>query len=130
MGYGLTKISKDTITSSSAMFLLGAEKFDASSYLLAGKILQRIWVWANMQGLSFQPVTASLFIFHKVLKETNHGFSLEEEESIKQLKDSFDFLFNSEKKMEEIFMFRLNFADSPSMRAYRREVLDTLKFLD
>ena len=130
MGYGLTKISKDTITSSSAMFLLNAAKFDAASYLLAGKVLQRIWIWANLQGLSFQPVTASLFIFHKVLKESDHGFSAEEETSIKQLKDSFDFLFKSEKKMEEIFMFRLNFADSPTMRAYRREVLDTLKFLD
>lgn len=130
MGYGLTKISRETITTSSAMFLLNAEKFDATSYLLAGKVLQRIWIWANLNGLSFQPVTASLFIFHKVLKEKDHGFSEEEEKSIKQLKDSFDFLFNPEKKMEEIFMFRLNFADSPTMRAYRREVLDTLKFLD
>lgn len=130
MGYGLTKISKDTITTSSAMFLLAASKFDAASYLSAGKVLQRIWIWANLNGLSFQPVTASLFIFHKVLKENEHGFSKEEEVSIKQLKDSFDFLFKSEEKIEEIFMFRLNFADSPSMRAYRREVLDTLKFLD
>lgn len=130
MGYGLTKISRETITTSSAMFLLNAEKFDATSYLLAGKVLQRIWIWANLNGLSFQPVTASLFIFHKVLKEKDHGFSEDEEKSIKQLKESFDFLFNSEKKMEEIFMFRLNFADSPTMRAYRREVLDTLKFLD
>jgi hypothetical protein len=130
MGYGLTKISKDTITTSSAMFLLSAASFDAHSYLEAGKVLQRIWLWANLQGLSFQPVTASLFIFHKVLKEKDHGFSEEEELAIKQMKDSFDFLFDSDKKMEEIFMFRLNFADSPSMRAYRREVLDTLKFLD
>lgn len=130
MGYGLTKISRETITTSSAMFLLNAQKFDAASYLLAGKVLQRIWIWANLQGLSFQPVTASLFIFHKVFKERTHGFSEEEENAIKQLKYSFDFLFNSEKKMEEIFMFRLNFADSPTIRAYRREVLDTLKFLD
>jgi len=130
MGYGLTKISRETITTSSAMFLLNAHRFDATSYLSAGKVLQRIWIWANLNGLSFQPVTASLFIFHKVLKEKEHGFSEEEEKSIKQLKESFDFLFNPEKKMEEIFMFRLNFADSPTMRAYRREVLDTLKFLD
>jgi len=130
MGYGLTKISRETITTSSAMFLLCAQKFDAASYLLAGKVLQRIWIWANIQGLSFQPVTASLFIFHKVFKEKSHGFTVEEEHAIKQLKDSFDFLFDSEKKMEEIFMFRLNFADSPTIRAYRREVLDTLKFLD
>ncbi|MBC6368980.1 Rv1355c family protein [Algoriphagus sp. AK58] len=130
MGYGLTKISRDTITTSSAMFLLGASTYDPQSFLEAGKGLQRIWIWANQNGLSFQPVTASLFIFHLVLKEKDHGFTPEEEKTIKQLKESLDFLFDDKKKREEIFMFRLNFADGPSMRAYRREVADTLKFLD
>jgi hypothetical protein len=130
MGYGLTKISKDTITTASAMFVLGATSYSPQSFLEAGKVLQRIWIWANQQGLSFQPVTASLFIFHQVLREKNHGFTLEEEKTILQLKESLDFLFNKEQKFQEIFMFRLNFADGPSMRAYRREVSDTLKFLD
>jgi hypothetical protein len=80
--------------------------------------------------LSFQPVTASLFIFHQVLREKDHGFTAEEEKNIHQLKKTLDFLFHGEKKFQEIFMFRLNFADGPSMRAYRREVADTLKFLD
>lgn len=130
MGYGLTKISKDTITTASAMFLLGSSEYNPASFLEAGKVLQRIWIWANLNGLSFQPVTASLFIFHQVMREKNHGFTAEEEKNICQLKETFDFLFHGEKKFQEIFMFRLNFADGPSMRAYRREVSDTLKFLD
>jgi hypothetical protein len=130
MGYGLTKISKDTIATASAMFLLGSSDYHPASFLEAGKVLQRIWIWANLNGLSFQPVTASLFIFHQVLREKDHGFTAEEEKNIHQLKETLDFLFNKEQKFQEIFMFRLNFADGPSMRAYRREVSDTLKFLD
>lgn len=130
MGYGLTKISKSTITSSSAMFLLSGKEFSPKVYLEGGKILQKIWIWANMNGLSFQPVTASLFIFHRVLREKNHGFSKVEEKEIKQLKESFNLLLNKDKKMEELFMFRLNFADEPTMRSYRREVKDTLKILN
>lgn len=130
MGYGLTKISKDTITSSSAMFLLYGNEYRPTTFLEAGKSLQRIWIWANQHGLSFQPVTASLFIFHQVLREKNHGYTPEEEQTIRQLKDSLDFLFEKKENMQEIFMFRLNIADEPSMRSYRREVTDTLKILD
>ena len=130
MGYGLTKISKNTITSASAMFLLNGSTYTPNTFLEGGKVLQKIWIWANMNGLSFQPVTASLFIFHQISKEDQHGFSIKEVKEIKELKDSFNLIFNKEKKMEELFMFRLNFAGEPSMRSYRREVEDTLKILN
>ncbi|AMQ56385.1 Rv1355c family protein [Algoriphagus sanaruensis] len=130
MGYGLTKISKATITSSSAMFLLSGKDFSPKSYLQAGKILQKIWLWTNLNGISFQPVTASLFIFHRVLKENDHGFTEAEKKEIVELKESFNLIFNKGGKMEELFMFRVNFAGEPTVRSFRRDVAQTLKFLD
>ena len=130
MGYGLTKISKNTITSSSAMFLLSGREYSPQLFYEGGKILQRIWVWANMNGLSFQPVTASLFIFHRVFKEKNHGFSPLEEKEIKELKKSFNLVLGNTENAEEIFMFRVNFAGEPTMRSYRRNVKETYKVLD
>lgn len=130
MGYGLTKISKATITSSSAMFLLSGKDFSPKSYLEAGKILQKIWLWTNLNGISFQPVTASLFIFHRVLKENDHGFTEAEKKEIVELKESFNLIFNKGGKMEELFMFRVNFAGEPTVRSFRRDVAQTLKFLD
>lgn len=126
MGYGLTKISHETLMSSSAVFLLEGKEFTPKAYLNAGKVLQRIWVKANMIGVSFQPVTAAMFIFHKVEKEEDHGFSEEEVELIKKYKEDFNSLFNKEKTKEEIFMFRLNYGGEPSMRSYRRNTSDTL----
>ena len=126
MGYGLTKISHDTIMSSSAMFLLQGKEFTPQEYLKAGKILQRIWIKANMMEISFQPVTAAMFIFHQTLREKDHGFTKEEVTMIKKYKAEFNTLFNREKSNEELFMFRLNFGGEPSMRSYRREVEDTL----
>lgn len=129
MGYGLTKISKQTLTSSSAVFLLQGSRFSPQSYLKAGQVLQRIWIKANLMGLSFQPVTASLFIFNKIKRDKNHGFTPEEENIIKELKASFNTLFNRSQKMEEIFMFRINMAGEPSMRSYRRDVSESLMIL-
>ena len=79
-----------------------------------------------MLGISFQPVTAMLFIFQKVLREANHGFTSEEEKEIKRLKLKFDHIFKNENGMVDLFMFRLNKAGEPTVRAYRRDVEDTL----
>lgn len=128
MGYGLTKISHTTLMASSAIFLLQSKKYKASSVLEAGRILQRIWVKSNMMGMSFQPVTASLFIFHRVNREKDHGFNEKEEQIIKKHHETLRKLFQIENGMEEIFMFRLNFAGEPSMRSYRRDVRETLIF--
>lgn len=129
MGYGLTKISKDTLMSSSAIFLLETEEFSPKAYLNSGMVLQRIWIKANMMGLSFQPVTAMLFIFHKVLNEKNNGFTNEEENEITSIKKTFNNIFNKGEKRKEIFMFRINSSAEPSMKAYRRDVSETLIIL-
>ncbi|MDP2039765.1 MAG: Rv1355c family protein [Algoriphagus sp.] len=126
MGYGLTKISKDTMCSSSCIMVLQGEDFSSKSYLEGGRVLQRIWIKANMLGISFQPVTAMLFIFHKVSQEANHGFSKEEEKEIIKLKTKFDSIFPKKAEKQDLFMFRLNVAGEPSVRAYRRDVEDTL----
>lgn len=128
MGYGLTKISKDTITKSSAIMLLQGDYFSPKTYLEGGKVLQRIWIKANMLGISFQPVTAMLFIFQKVLRDGNHGFTLDEVREIEKLKLKFDIIFKSEGESAslDLFMFRLNMAEDPTVRAFRRDVQDTL----
>ncbi|MFN3999204.1 Rv1355c family protein [Algoriphagus sp.] len=126
MGMGLTKISKETVTKSSAIMVLQGDRFSTETYLEAGKVLQRIWIKANMMGISFQPVTAMLFIFQKVLQETNHGFTKEEFEEIQTLKSRFDQIFKNEGGTLDLFMFRLNMVTNPSVRAFRRNVQDTL----
>ncbi|GMQ26836.1 Rv1355c family protein [Algoriphagus sp. oki45] len=126
MGYGLTKISKDTMTTASVVMVLQGRDFSAKEYLNAGAVLQRIWIKANMMGISFQPVTAMLFIFHRVLRDANHGFSNKEEAEILKLKAEFDLLFENDSEVCPLFMFRLNQAGEPSIRAYRRSVDETL----
>lgn len=128
MGYGLTKISKDTLLTASAIGFLNGGEFKPQDYLNAGAVLQRIWIQANLMGISFQPVSAMLFIFNLVNREKNHGFSSKEATEILQYKKQFDQLFNSGDS-QDIFMFRLNKAGEPSIRAYRRPVEETLIML-
>ena len=126
MGYGLTKISKDTIKTSSAIFLLKTKEYNPIAILKAGMVLQRIWIRANMEGFSIQPVSAMLFIFHRVFHESDSGFTEVEESEIKELKKSFNSIFNKSLDQHEIFMFRVNKAGEPTINSYRRDLSETL----
>ncbi|TDQ13526.1 ThiF family protein [Algoriphagus boseongensis] len=126
MGYGLTKISKDTLLTASGVALLQGGEFDPKSYLNAGKVLQRIWIKANCMGISFQPVTAMLFIFNLVERESKSGFSSKEEQEIKKLKNDFNSIFKNKENEQNLFLFRLNKMGEPSVRALRRPVEETL----
>lgn len=126
MGYGLTKISKDTITTASGIFLIKVDEYTPQNILKAGMVLQRIWIKANMIGLSVQPVSAMLFIFQRLLNEKNVGFTKIEQNEILDLKKSFNTIFNKEGDKQEIFMFRVNKAGEPSVRSYRRDLSETL----
>jgi molybdopterin/thiamine biosynthesis adenylyltransferase len=126
MGYGLTKISKDTITTASGIFLLRTNDYSPLAMLNVGIVLQRVWIKANMLGLSVQPVSAMLFIFHRILNEKETGFTEIEEKEILELRKSFSDIFNNKFDEKDIFMFRINKAGEPSVKSYRRDLAETL----
>jgi len=126
MGYGLTKISKETITSASGIFLLKTDDYSPGGIVKVGAVLQRMWIKANMLGLSFQPVSAMLFIFQRILNEKETGFTDLEEKEILELKKSFNNIFKKEVEQKDIFMFRINKAGEPTVKSYRRDLSETL----
>ena len=126
LGHGLSNISDETVLSSSAVLMLETDSYNPVAILNAGVALQRIWLRANLDGISVQPIAASLFIFHRIGREKATGFTEEETAAIMELKSDLNTLFNKDKKREEIFMIRLNIVDEPSMRSYRRDIWDSL----
>jgi tRNA A37 threonylcarbamoyladenosine dehydratase len=129
LGHGLAKISDKTLLSASAVMMVQAEEFSPIAYLNSGVTLQRIWIKANQDGYSFQPISASLFVFHRVNREKENGYSESEVAVIELLKKKLNALFNKDLKNQEVFMFRFNVASGPSIRAFRRDVSESMIYL-
>jgi molybdopterin/thiamine biosynthesis adenylyltransferase len=129
LGHGLAKISDKTLLSASAVMMVQAEEFSPIAYLNSGVTLQRIWIKANQDGFSFQPISASLFVFHRVNREKENGYSESEVAVIEVLKKKLNIIFNKDLKNQEVFMFRFNVASGPSIRSFRREVSENLIIL-
>ncbi|WP_215223008.1 Rv1355c family protein [Echinicola shivajiensis] len=129
LGDGLKEMSKDTINASSAICLLTAKDFSPYSYLNGGRVLQRVWTHINKNDVAFQPISASLFFFHRLKREGLKHFSLEEGEIIKDAHQRLRDVFQLPPDTNEVFMFRLTTASDVSIRSLRRDVLDTVAFL-
>lgn len=129
LGDGLKEMSKDTINASSVIGLLAAKDYSALSYLKSGRALQRIWTHVNQNGVAFQPVSASLFLFHRLQKESGESFSPEESVTIANAHQKFREVFKLPSSVNEIFLFRLTIASDVTKRSLRREVLDSIVFL-
>ncbi|GHB42501.1 Rv1355c family protein [Mongoliitalea lutea] len=128
LGQGFTKISDDTFKSASAIGVFIGPDFTPQTYLNGGSLLQRIWITANKLGISFQPVTASLFMFHRFFRGGEKDFSSFESNLIHASFNELQRLINMKKEVP-LFMFRLNITNGDVTTSYRRDVSDTLKFL-
>lgn len=125
LGQGFTKISDDTFKSASAIGIVTAKEFSPEAYLKAGTLLQRIWLLATKYQVSFQPVTASLFMFHRYTKGSERDFSRFEQNLMDSCLQDLNALIKP-KDIELLFMFRLSVSDGQVVKSYRRPIQDTL----
>lgn len=127
-GAAFEKISKGPIASSSAIGLITLPEYSALNYLIGGQALQRVWMAANLQGLSFQPLTAPFFMF-SILNNTNgEGMPEKMKQELAALEKQINTIFPSLSASKGVFMFRLSYADEATIRTSRRPVNKILHF--
>jgi hypothetical protein len=121
---GLSRIAAkaDAVTyaSSPVMGLISVKENSPRSYVDAGRLMQRVWLMATEQKLSFHPVTGILFLGQRV---QNNDTSVFHSHHIHLIKDA----YNDIKKSflvthgEPAILFRLGFANKPSARTTRKK---------
>jgi len=99
--------------SSAAIGAVIVENNNNLDFVLAGRIMQRLWLKATKLGLSIQPLTAVLFLHQRILGQETTELS----------KPQIDLIESNYQRMAEIFevgsktigmMFRIGIADKPS----------------
>ena len=104
---------------SSAIGVVTVNGFEPEDYILAGRIIQRIWLKTTQLGLSLQPITGLIFLMRKIQGGDRWNLSKTHIEAIE----------NSYKIIERIFeasgkniatMFRIGVGDTASARCLRK----------
>lgn len=128
-GKAFTKAVKKSVASSSALGFITMPKYSELSFLQGGRALERIWIEANLSGVSFQPVAQLVFLIAR-LKQGN-GADLDDyyRNEIGNLEKLFFNLLPELINKQVVFIFRLSKAGEPKVRSLRRPVESSFVYL-
>ena len=112
---------------SGAIGAIKGEGTEPIDFLNAGRVMERVWLAATLQGLSFQPLTGILFLMLRIRAGETSDFAKEE---ITLIESSYaDVLQTFGADNPVLFMFRVGKSDPPSARAVRFPLAECVEVL-
>lgn len=123
-GGAFKKLTRKSIDSASAIGLISMKGNQAEDYIMAGRLLQKVWLQANLMGIAFQPVSASLFVYARLFLAGGAGISEAGRNRLMAIRPRFEKAFGFRKGMQEVFVFRLSLAGEPQVKALRKPMED------
>lgn len=127
-GGAFKKLTKKAIDASGAVGIITMNGATHEDYIDGGRVMQRVWLEANLSGISFQPTASSVFIYSRLLKGNGIGLSPSTCEKLIQLRPLFEKTFLIPKNSGEIFIFRLCKADEPKVKSLRKPLEEMLAY--
>jgi len=128
-GGAFKKLTRKSIDSAGAVGVITANSDDRESYLKGGLALERIWLNANSNGISFQPMASSVFIYARLLKGNGAGLSSEGIKKLKTLRPVFEQTFGIANGRQDIFIFRLSKSAEPEIKSLRKPLEELFFYL-
>jgi molybdopterin/thiamine biosynthesis adenylyltransferase len=121
-GTAFTKMVNNAIAFSSALGILTMPAYSEVEFLKGGRAMERIWIEANLAGVSFQPIAQLVFMMARL----THGRSAANEQEIyynqevAKLQAAFNQLLPQLAGKQPVFIFRLAKGGEPKARSLRR----------
>lgn len=119
LAYKIPAQTKKIYESSGAFCAITAPSANIESYLETGRIMQRVWIEINHNGLSLQPIMGIILLKNVLDSKTSVPLSKEEKNivnnSYKIIADNFE--INSDEKI--LFMARIGHAKKPNFHTVR-----------
>ncbi|MBI4138469.1 MAG: hypothetical protein HY482_02690 [Candidatus Wildermuthbacteria bacterium] len=99
--------------SSSAMGLIDMQDNSRESFVNAGRTLERVWLTATALQISFQPVTAVLYLRQRIASGDTKQFSMDHINLVQQAYDTIQNVFGASSRVMAI-TFRIGYGGTPS----------------
>lgn len=105
------------VRTASSVILLSHSSDEPVSRMAVGRTMERIWMKANAEGLSVQPISYPVFLIH-ALKFDLNGLRAHEQEELIRIRAEFAALWNLNGR-HPLFMMRLGPGLRSSARSFR-----------
>ena len=121
-GNAFKKMAQKAIAASSALGVVSMPEYSELNFLLAGGAIERIWLEANIAGVSVQPITQFTFLLARLVNGNGIGMDNYYKQEFTHLKERFFTLLPHLENRQPVFIFRLCKADEPKIKALRKPV--------
>lgn len=121
-GNAFKKMALKAVAAASALGVVSIPSYSEQGFLRGGRAVERIWLEANLRGVSFQPITQFTFLLARLMHGNGEGFDSYYMEQFSSLKDRFFHLLPHLENRQPIFIFRLCKAEEPQIKALRKAV--------
>ena len=119
-GNAFKKLTKKSVDAASAIGILSVSGESAEDYFTGGRVLERLWIMANLNGLAFQPLSSSLYIYVRLLAGAGIGISEEGCKKLMEIRPHFEKAFKIKSGRGYILIFRLSITDKKAVQSLRR----------
>lgn len=124
-GSTIEKLSRDMVSSSSAMGLLTVPALSAEMSVNAGIAMERVWLAATRAGLAVQPFFAPIQHFAMIRSGKGHDMPPAVEREFHKLYTQFASTCDLNTEEEAIFLFRFSYATEVKVKSLRLDRKDT-----
>lgn len=128
-GNAFTKMVNKSVSLSSSLGIITMPDYSNLDFVLGGRAVERIWIEANLQGISFQPISQFVFMLARLNNDKDIQAGDYFMNEVGKLKETFYNLLPDLINKQLIFIFRLSGAGQPTVRSLRRPVESALSYL-
>lgn len=125
-GKGLEKLSRKATTYASAIGLITIEKHTMYNFYKGGRAVERAWLAATKNGISFQPLSISTFLLNRLTHQGTKAFSRNAIIELSEMKTAFEKLFSIEEEIGKVLLFRLFISNNTPKKSLRVPVEEVL----
>ena len=89
-GAAFNKLTKKLVDSAGAVGILSMSGQSLTDYFNGGRIIERVWLKANLIDLAFQPITASLFVYNRLMLGKGENISEKGQKKLWAIRPKFE----------------------------------------
>ncbi len=128
-GNAFKKLTRNSINAAGAVGILSIKKTDRHAYIHGGRMVERLWLKANLLGLAFQPVSASVFMYARCMEGKGEGLDKSSYSRFMALRPAFEKFFLKNSGERELFIFRLSVSEKIAVKSLRKPLNEMFYYL-
>jgi len=129
-GHAFKKSVQKSVAASSALGIISMPQYSVMDFLKGGRAVERIWIEANLMGISFQPIAQLVFMLARLDHGAGEGMDEYYKEQFIEVRQKFAALVPELEGRQAVFIFRLAKASEPPVKSLRRSIESSFYYLN